>query len=67
MLKSAFLDDGIDSLQNLDNEGKHKDIKNFQASLTCRIGWIAGDVANVFVTNHDTERVRIHSNSDYFS
>ncbi|KAH9981801.1 glycoside hydrolase [Russula compacta] len=38
-LRGAFLQDGIGSLENLDNRG-----------------WVAGEGANVFVSNHDTER-----------
>jgi hypothetical protein len=38
--KEAFLQNGIATLQNLDNQG-----------------WVAGSDANVFVSNHDTERV----------
>ncbi|PPQ71147.1 hypothetical protein CVT26_010840 [Gymnopilus dilepis] len=38
-LMNAFLNNGIASLQNLDNQG-----------------WVSGSQANIFVTNHDTER-----------
>ncbi|QRV78356.1 alpha-amylase [Ceratobasidium sp. AG-Ba] len=39
-LKSAFSTDGIASLNGLENRG----------------GWVGSDKANVFVTNHDSER-----------
>lgn len=42
-IREAFLQQGIASLENLDN-----------------LGWVEGSDANVFVSNHDTERVRHH-------
>ena len=58
-LLNAFSGGGISGLQSFDNLGM---VKLFPCGvitlLKLRIGWVNGSRANVFVTNHDTERVR---------
>ena len=56
---NAFSGGGISSLQSFDNLGT---VTLFPCGvitlLKLRAGWVNGSRANVFVTNHDTERVR---------
>ena len=55
-LQSAFLGGGIDQLKDLD--GKGTSFASETAHLTDRLaGWVPASAANVFVVNHDTERV----------
>jgi hypothetical protein len=60
-LQNAFSGGGIVNLQNLDNQSRHSIIfpQNHELSLvlTAISGWVPSNKANVFVADHDTERV----------
>ncbi len=57
-LWNAFSGGGISSLQSFDNLGTVKRLGNNFHLAKPITGWVNGSGANVFVANHDTERVR---------
>jgi hypothetical protein len=56
-LRDAFLNGDISGLQDFGNRGSSQACSLGNNPLTCSPGWIVGNGANVFVANHDTERV----------
>lgn len=63
-LKVAFSGGPISGLENLDSQGVLIQILLLVETETnlygFHTGWIAGSTANVFVANHDTERVNTY-------
>lgn len=56
-LQSAFLGGGIDQLKDLDGKGASIAQELLTVADHLYAGWVPASAANVFVVNHDTERV----------
>lgn len=64
-VRDVFLNGAkLSDLKDLDNRGNvHHQLPSWDACLHPRPGWVVGSQANIFVANHDSERVRSISES----
>jgi hypothetical protein len=66
----VFLSTGVSALENLSDEGERALQLLLRLQFTSRffyiLGWIASSSANVFVSDHDTERVCLDSLLTFF-